>query len=205
MRPLIIKLPVQPLSDEELVARYRAERGPGEARCWLDELFERHYRRVAVWCLRITGDRASAADLAQDVLLKAYRHIDSFQGNSKFSTWLYTIARNHCFNEIRARRAEPLETLDAELVEFADRSASPEAAAQKASDVRFVRELISQSLDEVETQVFTLHYAEEVPLDAITRLLKLNNASGAKAYIVSARRKLARAVERWKDRQPRAK
>jgi len=46
--------------------------------------------------------------------------------------------------------------------------------------------------------VFTLHYAEDVPLDAITRLLRLENASGAKAYIVSAKRKLARAAERWK-------
>ena len=43
----------------------------------------------------------------------------------------------------------------------------------------------------------TLHYAEEFPLDAVTRLLKLDNASGAKAYIVSAKRKLARAVARW--------
>jgi RNA polymerase sigma-70 factor, ECF subfamily len=37
-----------------------------------------------------------------------------------------------------------------------------------------------------------------LPLDAVTRLLQLTNASGAKAYVVSAKRKLARAVERWK-------
>jgi hypothetical protein len=59
-------------------------------------------------------------------------------------------------------------------------------------------------LTDIESQVFTLHYAEELPLDAITRLLKLENASGAKAYIVSAKRKLARAVERWKARGQRA-
>jgi len=49
-----------------------------------------------------------------------------------------------------------------------------------------------------EARVMTLHYAEELPLDAVTQLLKLDNASGAKAYIVSAKRKLARAVSRWK-------
>jgi hypothetical protein len=49
----------------------------------------------------------------------------------------------------------------------------------------------------VEARVMTLHYAEELPLDAVTQLLNLDNASGAKAYIVSAKRKLAQAVGQW--------
>jgi hypothetical protein len=63
------------------------------------------------------------------------------------------------------------------------------------------RQLINETLEETEKQVFTLHYAEEVPLDVITRMLKLENASGAKAYLVSAKRKLDRAVKRWSARQ----
>jgi hypothetical protein len=50
----------------------------------------------------------------------------------------------------------------------------------------------------------TWHYADELPLDAITRLLNLKNASGAKAYIVSAKRKLDTAIARWKARGQRA-
>jgi len=61
-----------------------------------------------------------------------------------------------------------------------------------------LRDLVRDSLSEVEARVMTLHYAEELPLDAVTRLLKLDNTSGAKAYIVSAKRKLTRAVARWK-------
>ena len=61
-----------------------------------------------------------------------------------------------------------------------------------------VRKLLAETLDETEQAVFTLHYGEDVPLDAITRLLGLQNASGAKAHVVSAKRKLARAVQRWK-------
>lgn len=68
---------MQQLSDEELVARYRAEGGP-----WIDELFGRYHRRVAMWCYRFTGDRDSAADLAQDVFLRAYRSLEGFRGNS---------------------------------------------------------------------------------------------------------------------------
>ena len=54
-------------------------------------------------------------------------------------------------------------------------------------------------------KVMTLHYAEEVPLNAVTRLLNLENSSGAKAYIVSAKRKLSRAIERWKAREQRTR
>ena len=58
--------------------------------------------------------------------------------------------------------------------------------------------LLAETLDETEQAVFTLHYGDDLPLDRITRMLGLQNASGAKAYIVSAKRKLARAAPRWK-------
>jgi DNA-directed RNA polymerase specialized sigma24 family protein len=61
-------------------------------------------------------------------------------------------------------------------------------------------ELVTATLDQTEREVFTMHYGDDIPLDAITRILGLQNASGAKAYIVSARRKLARAVERLRLR-----
>src|SRR5689334_6802663 len=113
---------VESLSDEELVAKYRS--GAGSAHCehWLNELFQRHHSRVALWCLRMTGDRESAADLAQEVFLKAFRHLDSYRGDSKFSTWLYSIARNHCFTEIRSRATAPQEVGEPLLLEFADRT-----------------------------------------------------------------------------------
>ena len=63
-----------------------------------------------------------------------------------------------------------------------------------------VRELLNHALDETEKAVFTLHYAEELPLATITRMLGLENQSGAKAYIVSAKRKLARLAQQWKAR-----
>jgi hypothetical protein len=63
-----------------------------------------------------------------------------------------------------------------------------------------VRQLMRESLDEIEAQVMTMHYVHELPLDAVTRALKLTNASGAKAYVVSARRKLARAFNEWRER-----
>src|SRR4051794_24697093 len=111
---------MQILSDEDLVAQFRAGVGSREADALWSELFRRHQARVALWCLRLTGDRESAADLAQEVFLKAFRYLDSYRGDSKFSTWLYSIARNHCFNEIKSRAAKPEDTGESMMAEIAD-------------------------------------------------------------------------------------
>lgn len=195
---------VETLGDEELVARFRAEPASSNAQASINHLFERYHSRVAAWCYRFTGDRNSAVDLAQDIFLKAYRSLNSFRGDAKFSTWLFSIARNHCVNEMRMRYTRPEEAtdcLDPDLEPARGESAL--AALQKEEVLRSMRALISETLDPTEAQVMTMHYAEDISLDAITRLLGLTNASGAKAYVVSAKRKLGAAVARWRVRQGR--
>jgi RNA polymerase sigma-70 factor, ECF subfamily len=193
---------MQAVSDEDLIARARlAPASPASAEA-LEELFQRHFRRVSLWCLRFAGDKDRAADLTQEVLTSAYRHLDSFQGASKFTTWLYTICRNQCFNAWRSRATEPSGDGDEALALFADpRDAEPvEDRLARQSQIKLAQQWIQEDLDDMERRVFTLHYAEEVPLDDITRLLGLTNPSGAKAYIVSARRKLREAARRWRAR-----
>jgi RNA polymerase sigma-70 factor, ECF subfamily len=186
-------MPFGQLSDEELLAVIREKSG-SEREPAVNELFARHYERVARWCLRFAGDRDAAADLAQDVFLKAHRHLASFQGSSQFSTWLFTIARNESVN--RARRATPAMEDPEVLADVATLEASPEEAAERGERGSRLREFLSKTLDQTERVVFTLHFGEEMPLDAVTRLLGLGNTSGAKAYIVSAKRKLAKAAKR---------
>ncbi len=185
------------VSDEELVARYQAVGVPAEGEQYVNELFGRHYVRVARWCLRFTGDRDTAADLAQEIFMNAYRRLGSFEGRSKFSTWLYSITNNQCINAIKARSINPVETGDAVLVELPD-GGDPYAMMERESSAESVRRLLNETLDETERIVFTLHYGQDLPLETITRLLGLENSSGAKAYIVSAKRKLSRSVQRWK-------
>jgi len=191
------------LSDEELIGAYRAA-GPGaRADLLLDELFQRYYSRVALWCLRVAGDRESAADMAQDVFLKVFRNLESFRGDSKFSTWLYTVTRNHCFTEVKSLAARRDRTSEPLVDELRDDAPDAHARLERETSDAAVRELVQASLNEVEMRVMTLHYVEELPLDSITRLLELSNASGAKAYLVSAKRKLGPALQRWKLRQSR--
>lgn len=177
---------------DETLLRMWQEAPPQQKRAAADRLFSRYYERVSRWCYRFTGDRDAATDLAQEVFLKAHRHLDSFRGNAQFATWLYSIVRNEAFN--RAKRTQtPVESEEV-LLDVPSLAPDPEAIATQNSRSRRLHRFLTDTLDETERTVFTLHYGEELPLDAITRMLRLDNTSGAKAYIVSAKRKLSRAA-----------
>ena len=90
-------------SDQELVALAVRERTSPAGRAAASELLGRHRGRVYIWCHRYVRDHERALDLAQDVLLSAWRSLDSFQGRSRFSSWLFSIARNRCLSAVRAR------------------------------------------------------------------------------------------------------
>ena len=89
---------MEDFTDEDLLLRYRSSPNSDAAEPLLNQLFQHHHSRVAAWCYRITGDVDSASDLAQEIFLKAFQRLDSFRGESRFTTWLYTIARNHCMD-----------------------------------------------------------------------------------------------------------
>lgn len=194
------------LPDEELVQRYRSEGGSPHGDAFLNELFGRHHGRVAAWCFRMTGEVSEATDLAQEVFIKAFQHLESFRGQSKFTTWLYSIARNHCMDALKARAAAPALAGPSALDRVEDLQAGEIVSAMERRESELlVRQLMRESLDETETKVMALHYVNELPLETVTRMLQLTNASGAKAYVVSARRKLARAFDRWREREQHRK
>lgn len=186
-------------SDEELIARYRSAPASEDSRHIIDELFGRHRSRVIAWCRRLSGNRDLAPDLAQDVFIKAYSSLHTFRHDARFTTWLYVIARNRCHDEARARsaaRRDAPEAFDPVATEL-----NAALAALDARDARaMVQTLMKDVLNETEQRVMTLHYGLEMELDAVTAALGLTNASGAKAFIVSARRKLNVAVQRWKTK-----
>jgi RNA polymerase sigma-70 factor (ECF subfamily) len=193
---------LEALSDDELLARHRAAGGAEDGGIWIRELFRRHYPKVVTWCLRFAGDREEAYDLAQAIFERAYAHLESFRGDGRISTWLYAITKNECMSFLEARRRRPAPGGANDLEDLPDAmEPDPAQAIEREGSAELVRALLQRALDETEKQVFTLHYGDDVPLEVITRLLGLSNCSGAKAYIVSARRELARAVRAWKARE----
>src|SRR6266853_1677369 len=108
MPPLPLSgLPWKGLPDEDLIAAYRRGDGPATLDDVASELFERHQARVIRWCCRFMRDREAALDLTQEILLRAYRSLDNYRGECRFSTWLYVIARNLCMTALQKRASEP--------------------------------------------------------------------------------------------------
>jgi RNA polymerase sigma-70 factor (ECF subfamily) len=100
-------------------------------------LVEPHRSMLASVCYRIVGDEGLAEDALQDTLMAAWRHLDRFQGRSKFSTWLYRIAHNAALAVARKRVPEPSDDLDA-LVH------GGRSLGDTVSDVRTVRWALSK-------------------------------------------------------------
>lgn len=176
------------LTDEELVERGLDE---GENSPALDDLYERFYPRVAQWCLRLCSNRDQALDLAQEVFLRVHQRLHTFRFESRFSTWLYTLTRRTVINRLSAekiRAADPLD--DPSLVEQRDEGKSPEDEAVAADEGARLRRDMQLALKPLEAQVLYLHYVLDLTLPAITRLLELDNKSGAKAFVVNGQRKL---------------
>jgi RNA polymerase sigma-70 factor (ECF subfamily) len=183
------------LSDEDLIAAYRQGYGPASLDDVASELFERHQARVIRWCSRFMHDREAALDLTQEILLRAYRSLDNYRGECRFSTWLYVIARNLCMTALQKRASEPAWVGKAVAMDLPDSRAVDVHLQMERDQSRSRRwNLIVNTLDRTEAQVMLLHYGKEMPLRAVSRALGLTNKSGAKAYIVSARRKLSAVV-----------
>ena len=184
-------------TDEQLLARHRETSSDSERRSLLDELFGRHYQKVGLWCLRWCGSRDEAADLAQDIFAKVQRTLGSYEGSAKFTTWLFTVCRNHCFNAAESRRLrETSELSDVLMATLSSSEPDPETQLLSERRIDKARQLLQDNLDETERQVMVLHFAEGLSLPTVTRLLNLTNASGAKAFVVSAKRKLQAAIGR---------
>lgn len=94
------------LVDRDLLAQV-----VGGDRAAFDELMRRHEDRVFGVCLRITRDRETALDATQETFLTLLRKADQFRGESAFSTWIYRVAVNTCYDLLRRmgrRRTEAL-------------------------------------------------------------------------------------------------
>ncbi len=76
-----------------------------------EALVRRHTKAVYAHALRFFGDRCAAEDISQEVFVKVYRSLDTFDERARFSTWLFRVTRNCCLDEVRAGRRRP-ESID---------------------------------------------------------------------------------------------
>jgi RNA polymerase sigma-70 factor (ECF subfamily) len=178
-------------SDEALVFLLRSAVDQQTVDDLFGELFRRYQARVTQWCHRIIREPDSVPDMVQEVFLRAFKRLCTYRGNSRFSTWLFVITRNHCLNALKKRQTEPVE--DGEMMPDdlpGTDGQEIHLAIERDQHFRNMWRLIQSTLTPKEVRVLALHYGHGLPLAVITRQMMLLNQSGAKAYIVNARRKL---------------
>jgi RNA polymerase sigma-70 factor (ECF subfamily) len=81
-----------------------------------EELVSRHYHSVYNFANRFLLDAANAEDVTQEVFLRVFRAAKTYTARAKFSTWLYTITKNLCFNELRRKRSVNILSIEDEML-----------------------------------------------------------------------------------------
>ncbi len=152
--------------------------------------FERLYRdnvdRVYALCLRLSGDAAQAEELTQDVFVRAWEKLDSFRGDSAFSTWLHRLAINVVLGQRRSdgRRGSRVIFAD-DLSIYESRDANTPAVGQ-----RMDLEAAMASLPDGTRAVFVMHEVEGYTHEEIARMT--GRAEGTCKALLHRARKLLR-------------
>ncbi|MCP4574062.1 MAG: sigma-70 family RNA polymerase sigma factor [bacterium] len=179
-------------TDRELVLAYQRDPDGDVGRQAASRLLARYRQRVLVWCWRVVGDRETALDAAQEVLLSAWGRLDEYDHDGRFGAWLFTIARNRCLSELRRRRV-PLDT-EAVIELVADPTPAPDEDLERRLAAEDLLGLVRDTLSPEEGTAVWLRCHEGLSVDAITRHLALDEKSGARGVLQRARRKLRAAV-----------
>lgn len=111
------------------------------------ELVRRYETKIFRLAQHITQNREDAEDVLQETFLKAYEHLDQFQGNSKFYTWVVRIAVNQALMKLRRRKTDKSVSLDETIDTGEDTIVREIAAWDEDPEQRFSREEIGQILD----------------------------------------------------------
>jgi RNA polymerase sigma-70 factor (ECF subfamily) len=189
---------VTPAFDETALV-VRAKAGDTAA---FSELVKHYDRRVFRMAKQITQNDDDAEDVLQETFLKAYSHLDSFQGNSKFYTWLVRIAVNEALMRLRRRRAdrtvpldEPIDTGEDEVVrEIAVWDENPEESYSREELAHILDEAV-QSLKPAYRTVFVLRDIEEMSIEETAQILNLS-ISAVKSRLLRARLQLREKLTR---------
>src|SRR6266508_3452562 len=104
------------------------------------ELVRRYERKIFRLAQHITQNREDAEDVLQETFLKAYEHLDQFQGNSKFYTWIVRIAVNQALMKLRKRRSDRSVSLDDTIDTGEDNVTREVAAWDEDPEERYSRE-----------------------------------------------------------------
>ena len=145
----------------------------------LERLLDRYERKVFHMAVMMLRDHGRAEEVTQDIFLKLWGALPSYDGRAALSTWLYTIARNTCLSALRAESYRQTHALD---------GTTEPAASDRTPEQIALRQCLSK-LPDVQREVITLFYLEERSITDVARMLDMPENT-VKSHLHRARRAL---------------
>jgi RNA polymerase sigma-70 factor, ECF subfamily len=161
-----------------------------------DVLVREHQDRVYDFCFRMVGDREEASDLVQEIFVSVLQNVQKFRHDSKLSTWIFRISKNHCLNRLkylkrrgRGRSNEMDSVAEGELAEAAGAPQKPDDALHQARERRRVQEAIARLPGE-QRMLVALRDIEGLSYEEIMEITELPEGT-VKSRLHRARERLA--------------
>jgi RNA polymerase sigma-70 factor (ECF subfamily) len=195
--------------DPDAVLMLRVKRGDRAA---FEALVGKYKQPIVNLMGRMLGDPVEAEDLTQGVFVQVFRSAHRYRDSARFSTWLYTIARNLCLNELRRRSRHPAESLDATRPDDASQPLHPIADSRALSPPdRLLQQELEQKIQEAlealppnQRLAVLLCRQEDVSYEEIARILDCS-LSATKSLIHRGRETLKQRLKpylrtgQWQD------
>jgi len=170
-------------------------------------LVRRYEGKIFRLAQNITQNREDAEDVLQETFLKAYEHLDQFQGNSKFYTWIVRIAVNQALMKLRKRKADKTVSMDENIDTGEDTVAREIAAWDENPEQRYSREevgeILTAAIDSLAAPyraVFVLRDMEELSTEETAEALDLS-IPAVKSRLLRARLQLRDKLTRYFKRK----
>ena len=152
-------------------------------------LVEKYRKMVYTLALKLLKRPEDAEEMAQDTFIKAFQKLDSYEGKSKFSTWIYSITYNACISELRKRRID-FKSLEEQRFSDQDEMKMHDFYSEsKKEDQEKYLNLALSKLPEDDQVLVTLYYYEDQSMDEISEITGLT-VSNIKVKIHRARKKM---------------
>lgn len=197
-------MPVSSQIPDEADVVSQARVGNGKA---FGELVRRYEGKIFRLAQHITQNREDAEDVLQETFLKAYEHLDQFQGQSKFYTWIVRIAVNQALMKLRKRKTDRTVSIDEDIDTGEDTVAREIAAWDEDPEERYSREELTQILDSAVQSlappyrtVFVLRDIEELSTEETAETLDLS-VPAVKSRLLRARLQLRDKLTRYFKRK----
>lgn len=191
---IAVKFAAKGATDEDLVAAAKSGDPPSFVVLWT-----RHSKTAFKMAYRITGNREDAEDVVQEAWIKAYVHLDTFDGKAKFSTWLTRIAINSALQILRrkrARRETSMEVTDGETRqhwEIADETKNVEDIYARHERVQHLRHAVCL-LRPALRSVVEIHQSKDLSMVEVAGITGISVAA-TKSRLLRARKILRRTLE----------